>query len=52
MEKDLFATVPNVNAAEKNDVTSDFYRKIEVQRFQSDLKMKEIKPESNDSIKK
>ncbi len=35
MEKDLFASVPIVENEEKKDVTSNFYRKIEVERFQS-----------------
>ncbi|MCD6092315.1 MAG: adenosylcobalamin-dependent ribonucleoside-diphosphate reductase [Bacteroidales bacterium] len=45
MEKDLFANVSSVDE-EKKDVTSNFYRKIEVERFQSEAFSKDEKSTS------
>jgi ribonucleoside-diphosphate reductase alpha chain len=45
MEKDLFANVPIVENEEKKEVTSNFYRKIEVERFQSSSTAKKVSKE-------
>ncbi len=48
MEKDLFASVPLIKKDEKKDVTSNFYRKIEVERFQSETFHKNEKSEESE----
>lgn len=52
MEKDLFASVPLIKNDEKKDVTSNFYRKIEVGRFQSETFHKNEKSEASDENEK
>lgn len=47
MEKDLFASVPIISEEEKKDVTSNFYRKLEVERFQGEVFHKDEKLESS-----
>jgi ribonucleoside-diphosphate reductase alpha chain len=51
MEKDLFASVPSVDEKEKKDVTSNYYRKIEVERLQSESLVKDEKSAKQDSMK-
>lgn len=52
MEKDLFASVPSsVTEEKKKDVTSDFYRKIKVERLQSESLIKDEKSTTKDSMK-
>ncbi|MDA3907225.1 MAG: adenosylcobalamin-dependent ribonucleoside-diphosphate reductase [Bacteroidales bacterium] len=49
MDKDLFAKVSSLKEEDKKDVTSNFYRKIEVERFQSESLLKDKKSTSTDS---
>ncbi len=48
MEKELYAKTSKVKEEEKKNVTSDFYRKIEVQRFQNESVIKDNKKPTND----
>lgn len=50
MEKDLFASIPNVKEEEKPNKMSDFYRKLEVKRFQSESLVKEDAEKKKDVL--